>query len=177
MFIHRRYNRQVRYRTQISHVKNSVMSRPVFAYQSGTVETKDNRQVLDSYIVDDIIISPLHERRIDVAERLQTVFCHTSGEGDGVSFGNSYIESPFRHFRHQYVHRTATGHGRGNTYNFRIGFGQFHKRISENILKERRHSFRIGNKTLAGDRIELAGRMPFGSVHLCRGESFSFYGM
>lgn len=50
------------------------MSRTVFANQSGAVETQNNWKILNRYVVDDIIMRPLHKRRIDIAERLQSVF-------------------------------------------------------------------------------------------------------
>ena len=93
------------------------MSGTVFANQSGAVETQNNRKILNRYVVDDIIMRPLHKRRIDIAERLQSVFSHPSGEGNRMSFGNTDIESAFRHFLHQYIHRTAAGHGGSDTDN------------------------------------------------------------
>ena len=153
------------------------MSRTVFANQSGAVETQNNRKILNRYVVDDIIMRPLHKRRIDIAERLQSVFSHPSGEGNRMSFGNTDIESAFRHFLHQYIHRTAAGHGGSDTDNLRVGFGKFHQCISEYVLEKRGHSFGVGNETFAGDGIEFAGSMPFGGVLLCRSESFSFDSM
>ena len=62
MLIHRGGDGQIRYRTQISHVERTVMCRTVFAYQSGTVETENYGKILNSHIMDNIVISPLHER-------------------------------------------------------------------------------------------------------------------
>ena len=153
------------------------MSRTVFANQSGAVEAQNNREILNRYVVDDIIMRPLHKRRIDIAEWLQSVFCHPTGESNRMSFGDAYIKRTFGHFLHQYIHRTTARHGGSDTDNLRIGFGKLYQCISEYILEKRRHSFSVGNETFAGDRIEFAGSMPFGSVFLCRTESFSFDSM
>ena len=153
------------------------MSRTVFANQSGAVETQNNWKILNRYVVDDIIMRPLHKRRIDIAERLQSVFCHPTGESNRMSFGDAYIKRTFGHFLHQYIHRTTARHGGSDTDNLRIGFGKLYQCISEYILEKRRHSFSVGNETFAGDRIEFAGSMPFGSVFLRRTESFSFDSM
>ena len=91
-----------------------------------------------------------------------------------MAFGNTYVESPLGHFGHEDVHRTAGRHGGSYTYDPWIGFRQFHQCISENVLEQGRHSFRIGYETLSGDGIELAGSVPFGGVFLGRGEAFSF---
>mgnify|MGYP000962830330 CR=1 FL=1 len=70
--------------------------------------------------------------------------------------------------------KMRAGHGGSDTDNLRVGFGKFHQCISEYVLEKRGHSFGVGNETFAGDGIEFAGSMPFGSVFLCRTESFSF---
>lgn len=93
-------------------------------------------------------------------------------KGDGVAFGNTYVESPLGHFGHEDVHRTAGRHGGSYTYDPWIGFRQFHQCISENVLEQGRHSFRIGYETLSGDGIELAGSVPFGGVFLGRAKPF-----
>ncbi|CDA85013.1 unknown [Bacteroides sp. CAG:754] len=90
-------------------------------------------------------------------------------------FGNTDIKCPFRHFFHQYIHRTATGHGRSHTDNLRIGFSQLYQCISEYILEKRWHSFRVDNETFTGDGVELARSMPFGGMFFRRSEPFSLY--
>ena len=77
--------------------------------------------------------------------------------GDALPLKVSYVFNCFRYEKAQ----------RGR-------FRQFHQCISENVLEQGRHSFRIGYETLSGDGIELAGSVPFGGVFLGRGEAFSF---
>ena len=80
------------------------MSGTVFANQAGTVEAQNNREILNRYVMNDIIMRALHKRRIDIAEWLQSVFSHPTGESNRMSFGNAYIKRAFGHFLHQYVH-------------------------------------------------------------------------
>ena len=126
MFIHWGGDGQVGYRTQISHIESSVMSRTVFADKSGTVETQYNGKILYGYIMNHIIIRPLHKRGIDIAEWQHPVFSHSSGEGNGVSFGDTDIERAFGHFLHKNIHRTTAGHGGGHTDNLWISFCKLH---------------------------------------------------
>ena len=151
------------------------MRRTVFADKPGTVETQYHREFLYRYVMNDIVICPLHERRINVTERYEPVFRHTAGESNGMPFGDADIKCAFRHFLHKDIHGATAWHGRSHADNLRIGFSQFYQRVSEYILKEGRHSFRIDNETFAGHGVKLTRSMPFGGMFLCRGKSFSFY--
>ena len=55
----------------------------------------------------------------------EAVLRHATGEGDGVSFGDTYIESPVRHLLHQDIHRASRRHGRCHPDDFRVHPGQF----------------------------------------------------
>ena len=55
-----------------------MMGWSVFTYQSGTVQTHDNRQVEQCHVVDDVIVGTLYKRTIDIAEWDESVFRHTS---------------------------------------------------------------------------------------------------
>ena len=63
--------------------------------------------LMKSHIMDDVVVSSLHERGIDVAERNESVFGHTPLEGHGMSFGNAYVKSSVGHCFHQNVHGTS----------------------------------------------------------------------
>ena len=78
----------------------------VLSYESCPVKTDYDWQVQNGSIVDDVIVSPLCKRTIDVAERLQTFFCQSGTERHGMPLGNSYVESTFGHRLHHDVHRT-----------------------------------------------------------------------
>ena len=76
------------------------MRRAVLAHQSRPVEAKHDRQLLQRRVVDDVVHRPLHERRIDVAERDFTPRRQSGGESDGMSFGDPHVVSPFGHPLH-----------------------------------------------------------------------------
>ncbi len=41
-----------------------MMSGPVFAHQPGAIYSEDNRQILQGYVMNDLIIGPLKKGRI-----------------------------------------------------------------------------------------------------------------
>ena len=108
----------------------------VFAHQTGAVETQHHRQFLNSYIMNYIVISPLHKRGVNIAERQHTVLCHSSGESHGMSFGYTDIECTIRHLFHHIVQGTSCRHGRSDSYNARVLLRQLNQGMSEDILEE-----------------------------------------
>ena len=69
MFVVRGGHNEIGYRSHISQIECSVMSRTVFSYQSSAVQAQYYIEFLYRYIVNHIVIGTLHERRIDIAER------------------------------------------------------------------------------------------------------------
>ena len=82
----------------------SKVRRTVFAHQSSTIKAEYHIQIQQCHVVDDVVESSLRKSTVNVAEGEQAVFGHTAREGDSMSFGNAYVESPFRHLRHHNVH-------------------------------------------------------------------------
>ena len=120
MFIVRRSNCQIRYRSQISHIKSPMMRRSVFTHQSGAVQTKYHIQLLNGYIMNYIIVCTLHKRRIHITERQKPVFRHSSRESHGMSFRNSYVKHTVGHFLHHNIHGTSGRHGGSYPHDFLI---------------------------------------------------------
>ena len=109
----------------------------VFANQTGAVQTQHHGEVEQGGIVYDVVVSPLCERAVNVAEGLQAVFRHAAREGHGVAFGNAHIEHAVRHGLHHDVHGTACGHGWRHAHNARVALCQLEQRLSEHVLKPR----------------------------------------
>ena len=96
--IHWRCNRNIRNASEISNVVGSVMCCPILTNQSCPVETENHMQILKCHIVQCLIKSPLHKRRINITERNHS-FCSQSGRKRySMLLCNTYVESPFRHF-------------------------------------------------------------------------------
>ncbi len=58
-------------------IKKAVVCCTVGTYQAPAVHAEDHFQTLDGHIVDYLVISPLHERGIDIAEGEHPVCCHS----------------------------------------------------------------------------------------------------
>ena len=101
MFVHGRGYGQVRDRAEVGKVVYAMMRRAILSHQSGAVQTKDNGQPQEGNVVYHIVVCPLHERRVDVAEGLHAFLCHAAGECGCVPFGNAYIECTVGHGLHQ----------------------------------------------------------------------------
>ena len=89
-------------------------------------------------------------------------------------FGDPHVETAFRHFAQEDVHRTAGRHGGSHTYDPGVPAGQFQQRLAEDILIARRIG-RSGNP-LAGIGIEAPRSMPDRLVVLGRKVAFSLHG-
>ena len=149
----------------------------VFAHQSGPIETEHDGQLEYGHIVDDIIISPLCEGTIDIAEGQQPVLGHAGGEGDGVSLGDAHVEHAVGHLCHRYIHRAPGRHGRRNADDTWVLSGQFEQCVSKDVLELRRLVLVVAMNEFAGIRVELTGSVPHGLVVLGGGIAVAFLGM
>ena len=129
-----RGNRQVGDRTEVSQVEHPVVRGTVFADQSGTVQADHHMQFLQSDVVYQVIVCPLHERGVDIAERDHSFFRQSGGESHRVTFGYPDIEGPLRECLHHIDHGTSGRHGGSDTHDPLILFRQFHQRMSEDVL-------------------------------------------
>ena len=153
------------------------MGGSVFAYQSGSVETEHYGQAQQCHVVDDIIIGTLCKRTVDITEGLQSVFRHSSGEGDSMSLGDTYVEGAVGHGFHHDIHRTAGRHRWGHSHDVRVLFRQFEEGLTEYFLIFRGDITGVADDTLAGLRIKLTWRMPDGSRLLRRLVALAFHGV
>ena len=113
--------------------RNAAMSNTPWC-QSGPVQAEYDFQLLEGDIVYDAVVCPLHEGRVDVAERQVSRGGQSCRECDGMLFGNAYVKCPFGNFLHHDTHTAAGGHRRCNGYNLPVGSGQFQKGFSEYVL-------------------------------------------
>ena len=150
------------------------MGRPVLADKSGTVQAYHDRKVLKRNVVDNLVVCPLGEGRVDVAERPHSSGGESCGKGHGMLLCNADIEEPVRHLFRQKVHPATGRHGWSNAYNLRIMFGQIEKRLSEHVLIAA--DAVSGRNSLACLRVENAGCMPDGLLLLRRSIPLSFFG-
>src|SRR5574344_114029 len=177
MFISWRSNGEIGDRSQKGHIKCTVVSGAVFSNQTGTVQTENHIQLQQGHIVNQIIIGPLEESGIDVTEWQHSFFGHSAGKSYGMSFGNADIKGALGHGFHHDVHGTSGGHGGSNTYYLIILTGKLQQSFSEYVLKAGRFAGCVLYETFSRGGVEHAWCMPFRSLFLGRGKTFSLDGM
>src|SRR5450432_2664806 len=133
-FIHWRTYDQIRDTPHIGNIICSVMCGSVFSYQTGPVKAEYNREVLDSHIMNHLVIGSLHESGIDITEYAHPLGSHTGTQGDCMLFANTHIESAVGHLFHHELQGTAAGHGRRDSQNILVFFRELNDRISEYVL-------------------------------------------
>ena len=126
------------------------------------------------HVVDDIVVSPLGEGTVDVAERQQSVFGHAARESDGMPLSDADVEGALRHLLHHDVHRAARRHGRRHADDAVVLAGQFQQRLAEDILESGWLVGGVLDDALTGLRVKFARRMPDSDILLGRGVAMSF---
>ena len=91
-----RYYTHIRDRRQIRQIENALVRLPVASHKSGTVHAEQYRQILDTDIVDYLVIGALKEGRIHHHHRLQTGCRHSGRRCHRMFLRNSHIEKALR---------------------------------------------------------------------------------
>ena len=65
-------------------------------HQTGPVDGEQYRQLLQRYIVDQLVVGTLQEARVDGDHRLLVGDGETGGEGDCVLLGDGHVEVAIR---------------------------------------------------------------------------------
>ena len=166
VLVHGRCDGEVGNGAQEGHVEGAVVGGAVLAHQSGAVQTDYHGQPQQGGVVYDIVVGPLRESAVDVAEGLQTVGGHAGREGHGVALGDAHIEGACGQGLHHDVHGAAGGHGGSNPYDAAILAGQLKEGMAEHVLVFGRDARLLAVYALAGLHVELAGCMPHGGGFL-----------
>ena len=147
---------------QRRHIEGAMVGGSVLAHQSAAVQTEHHGQREQSEVVNDIVVSALGKRAVDIAEGLETVFGHTSREGNGVALGYAHVEGAVGHGVHQYVHRAAGGHGGCHAHDAVVHLCQFEQGLAKHVLVLGRLVGRVAHDALAGLGIKSARSVPDG---------------
>ena len=127
--------------------------------------------------MDDIVVGTLCEGTVYVAERQQSVFCHTARECHGMSLSDTHVEGAFGHFLHHDVHGASRRHGRCHAHDVGVLLGQFEQCLAEYRLEFRRFVLRVLTDALARVHVEFSRCVPDGGLALCRCISVTFLGV
>ena len=92
VFVGRCHHHHVGHAAQEGVVVHAGMRGPVGAHQTGPVQRKHHRQVLQRHVVQQLVVRPLQEGGIDGHHRHQPVAGHAGRKGHGVLLGNAHVE-------------------------------------------------------------------------------------
>ena len=70
----------------------------IIAHDASAVDGENDRQILDADIVNELIIGPLQEGRVDCYNRNKPLGGQPSGERDSVLLANANVEDPVGEF-------------------------------------------------------------------------------
>ena len=69
----RSHHHDVRQRAEVGDVESAVVGRAVVADQAGAVHRKDDVELLEADVVDDLVVAALQERRVDRGDGLHAL--------------------------------------------------------------------------------------------------------
>ena len=133
--VSRTHDRETRHFIQIRRIIDSVMGLSVFTHQSGPVHGKDHMKLLQTDIMQDLIICPLEERRIHGNYRKHPFLCKSRSKGHRMCLRDPDIEGPLRPFPLECANAGSPCHGRRDCNHFRVLPSQFQKCLCKNIRK------------------------------------------
>ena len=100
--------------------------------KSCAVNCKSHRQALNGNVVNNLIVRPLQECRVDRREGFHAFGCQPCCKRHGVLLSNADIERAIWKFARKYVKPRAVRHGRGNGNDVFILARFLDKAIGEN---------------------------------------------
>lgn len=114
-FVGRRHDGQVGDAPHVAQIVAAVVGRPVVSDKAAAVQHHSDGQVLDGHVVDDLVVSALHERRVDADKGLEALAGHSGSHRHGVLLGNSHVKGSLGKPAPENVHSGPAGHGGGNS--------------------------------------------------------------
>ena len=128
------------------------MGRAVIGRQTGAVHTENHRQILQSHIMDDAVISALQEGRVNRHHRPVIHGRHAGGKDHRVFLGDAHIEITSGQLIPQRLQARTTRHGRRHAHHFGVAFAELHHLFAKHILPVRRGAG-LSRRRLASLRI------------------------
>ena len=102
-------------------------------HQTGTVQRKHDRQVLQGHVVDELVVGALQEGRIDCHHGLQALAGQARGKGHGVLFGNAHVEVTIGEAALELDHARALAHGRRDAHQTWVGLCHIAQPVAEHL--------------------------------------------
>ncbi len=129
----RRHDDHVGEDAQVGEVVGAVMSGPVGPDQASAVEAEDNRKVLKSDLLENLVVRALKERAVNVDNRPGAGLGHTGGERDSVTLTNADVEELVRERFANLLQLVPLAHGRGDDCGFGVAPALLENRIADGV--------------------------------------------
>ena len=125
--------RHIRNTGQVGQIKNALMGLAVAAHQSCPVNGKNYMQVLDTDVMQHLIVGALQERGINRYHRLQAACRQTCRKGYGVLLRDSHVEKPIREHIFKALEAGSVRHGRRNGHHLLVPIAQLPHHCGKDI--------------------------------------------
>ena len=109
------------------------MGRAIVAAQPGAIHAKRDVEVLQRDVMNDHVVSALHEGRVDRQKRLQSLRRQTAGEERGVFLRDPDIEVRVGMLRLEKTEAGSAGHRGGDRDDLLVRVGKFRQRLADNL--------------------------------------------
>ena len=160
--VRRAHDDHVRQAGQIGDVIDTCMGGAVIADNTGPVDGKAHRKVLNGDVMHQLVIATLQEGRIQRTEGLHALGRQTSREGHRMLFGDADIKHPVRETRLHLVDASAGRHRRSDGNDPVVGLGLGDQAVGEDRSIARGVAGRLVLRS--GNHIEFRNSVVF----LCR---------
>ena len=138
------------------------MRLPVASHKPGPVNTEHHRQILNAYVVQNLIVGSLQERRVNRHDGFQAAGRQSRRKGHRVLLRDPHVKEPLRvHVAEAFQPHTVR-HGRRNRHHLLIPLPQLAHDRGKNVRIIRLRLGGTGNARLdiEGLRAVKSGRMP-----------------
>ncbi len=119
--------------TEVADIEEAVVGGSVVTAETGAIHAEGHVKVLQCDVVNDHVVGPLHERRIDGEKGGETLGGEAAGKKGGVFLGDADIVEAIWMFLGKMDETGAGGHGGGDADDFVVGIGKFGEGLPEDF--------------------------------------------
>ena len=112
---------QARHGPQVGDIEEAMVGRAVVARETGAIHAKRDIQILQSDVMDNHVVGPLHECAVNREKRLHSLRSHSRCKDGGMFLGDADIVKAFRVPLRKMNEPGPCRHGSGDGYDFVIG--------------------------------------------------------
>ena len=123
----------LRQAAQVGDVERPVVGRAVVADEAGAIDREHDVQPLQADVVDDLVVGPLQEGRVDRRHRLAALEREAAGQQHRLLLGDADVEVPVRERLLQQAEPRARVHRGGDPQDPVVALAFAHQRLAEHL--------------------------------------------